>query len=109
MGLPLSFNYFITLAPREEKYKVLKAKCIPDPKDAGHKSMCEYTRQHQHFISTIANEKPLISKPLNDVLTWERRNTPTGCYCDPNGRMHKWGIVYEVLHYALVRRENNEV
>lgn len=108
MGMPLTFNYFITLSPKEENYRILKTKCIPAPNDTGHKCMCEYTRHHQVFISNIANEKPLISKPLNDVLTWERRNTPTGCYCDPNGRMHKWGIVYEVLHYALVNHKNGE-
>lgn len=108
MGMPLMFNYKITLASRKENYRILKAQCTPDPEDTGHKSMCEYTRNHHLFISTISNEKPLVSRPLNDVLTWERRNTPTGCYCDPNGRMHKWGIVYEVLHYALVKHEENK-
>ena len=108
MGMPLVFNYSITLAPEKEHYRILEARCSPDPGDTGHTYMCEYTRRGDAFLANISGEQPLIAQPLNDVLTWERRNTPTGCFCDPNGRKHKWGIVYEVLHYALVNRKNDE-
>jgi hypothetical protein len=28
-----------------------------------------------------------------------------GCYCEPNSRKHKWGLVLETIHYALVQKE----
>ena len=56
-------------------------------------------------MGSIANEKPLLGKPLNEVLAWERPYDPSGCYCDSARRAHKWGLVFEVIHYALVQRE----
>jgi hypothetical protein len=54
-------------------------------------------------MSRIAEEKPLIGRPLGDVLHWKREFSPTGCYCDRASRDHKWGLVLEVIHYALNR------
>ena len=56
-------------------------------------------------MENIAGEKPLLGRPLNEVLGWERRSSPSGCYCDLDRRLHKWGLVLEVLHYALVQQE----
>jgi hypothetical protein len=56
-------------------------------------------------MRSVANEKPLLGKPLNDVLTWKRPASPSGCYCNSARREHKWGLVFEVIHYALVQHE----
>ena len=56
-------------------------------------------------MRSIAGEKPLLGRPLNEVLTWERAYNPSGCYCDSPRREHKWGLVLEVIHFALARRE----
>jgi hypothetical protein len=56
-------------------------------------------------MQRIASEKPLLGQPLNDVLNWERSCESSGCYCDEDRRAHKWGLVFEVIHYALVQRE----
>jgi hypothetical protein len=29
--------------------------------------------------------------------------SPAGCYCEPDSRQHKWGLVLETIHYALAR------
>ena len=42
---------------------------------------------------------------MNEVLTWQRASSPSGCYCDADRRAHKWGLVLEVIHYALAQRE----
>jgi hypothetical protein len=26
-----------------------------------------------------------------------------GCYCEPNSRTYKWGLVLETIHFALAR------
>ena len=53
----------------------------------------------------ITEERPLLGRPLNDVLRWQRSYDPSGCYCDGSRREHKWGLVLEVIHFALARRE----
>ena len=68
--------------------------------------MCEYIRNPENLMQSIENEKPLIGKQLNEILNWKFQFNPEGCYCKPYSREHKWGLVLEVLHYALVRYEN---
>ena len=56
-------------------------------------------------MRSIATEKPLLGRPLDDVLTWQRAANPSGCFCDSARREHKWGLAFEVIHFALAQRE----
>ena len=56
-------------------------------------------------MSAIDSEKPLLGRPLNAVLEWRREPNGAGCYCEPQSRNHKWGLVLETIHYALVQKE----
>jgi hypothetical protein len=67
--------------------------------------MCEYINNGERLTATIARECPLVGRPLNDVLMWKRPFSPAACYCDAESRMHKWGLVLEVIHFALAKRE----
>jgi hypothetical protein len=67
--------------------------------------MCEYIRDADSLMANIESEKPLLGRPLEDVLSWERAASPSGCYCEEGMRMHKWGLVLEVLHFALAQFE----
>jgi hypothetical protein len=67
--------------------------------------MCAYLDNPQKLMGSIAGEKPLLGRPLNEVLAWPRPTSPAGCYCDADSRAHKWGLVFEVIHYALVEHE----
>jgi hypothetical protein len=107
LGRPLEFDYHVKLGPRQQGYRILESRCEPAPGDAGHTSMCEYLRDPDSLMLNISGEKPLLGRPLNDVLTWQRRSSPSGCYCDYEGRIHKWGLVLEVIHYALARRQDD--
>jgi hypothetical protein len=105
MGQPLEFHYHIKLSPRTDGYRITEANCAPAPGDNGHTQQCEYLNDAVALMGSIANEKPLLGRPLNDVLTWERATNPSGCYCDIERRLHKWGLVFEVIHHALVQIE----
>ncbi len=107
MGHMLEFDYHIKLSSPAENYKVLAAQCAPAPGDAGHTLMCQYLENRRQLMIAIDNEKPLLGKPLNDVLSWEREYNPSGCYCSPESREYKWGLVFEVLHYALAQQEKS--
>ena len=101
MGMPLRFEYKIALDPHGNVLHIKNAHCGPAIEDNGYKSMCEYIARPNQLMNEIADELPLVGKSINEVLTWDRTSSPSGCYCAKPSRMHKWGMVLEVIHYAL--------
>ena len=105
MGQPLEFHYHVKLSPPTDGYRITETNCAPAPGDTGHTQQCEYLNDAIGLMGSIADEKPLLGRPLNDVLSWERAANPSGCYCDIERRLHKWGLIFEVIHHALVQNE----
>ena len=105
MGRPIQYDYDILLGPASDKHRILESSCHPAPGDTGHALQCEYLKDGALLMRSIDRETPLRGQPLNDVLAWERPYNPSGCYCDADRRFHKWGLVFEVIHFALVQRE----
>lgn len=101
MGRPLAFDYVVTLSRPEDNYTILEADCRPSPDDEGHKFMCAYLSDADSLLHALATEKPLLGRPLNDVLTWSRTSASSGCHCDAQSRTHKWGLALEAIHFAL--------
>jgi len=106
LGQPLEFHYFVKLESARDNYRITEASCVPAPGDIGHAQQCEYLQDAVALMGSIASEKPLLYRPLNDVLSWDRPPNPSGCYCDIERRNHKWGLVFEVIHFALAHRRN---
>ena len=96
------------LGPRGEGYPIREQQCGPAPGDDGHRYMCRYMTNSEHLMVAIDKEKPLLGQRLDDVLTWQRPLIAPSCHCEPASRKHKWGLVFETIHYALVRREQRE-
>jgi hypothetical protein len=105
MGRPLHFHYHVRLGPREDRYPVLEQWCGPAPADDGYTAMCRYLSDPEELMTAIAMDRPLHGQPLDEVVRWTRPASPAGCYCAPESRQHKWGLVLETLHYALARME----
>jgi hypothetical protein len=105
LGHPLAYDYHVRIGVPEEGCRVLEAGCVPAPGDDGFTFMCAYRDNPELLMSAVGREKPLLGRPLNDVLTWARKTSPSGCYCDADSRNHKWGLVLEVIHFALVQRD----
>jgi hypothetical protein len=103
LGRPLTFLYNVKLGPPEGGYLIREQQCIPAPGDAGHMQMCQY--DGGRLLAAMDGERPLLGQPLDDVLFWQRPDCGAGCYCEPAGREHKWGLVLETIHYALTHRE----
>ena len=78
MGHALKFDYHIKLSSSVENYKVVAARCVPVPGDVGHTLMCQYLENARQLMSAIEREKPLLGKPLNDVLDWNREVQSVG-------------------------------
>jgi hypothetical protein len=102
MGRPLTFHYTVKLGPPEDGYLIRGQRCVPAPGDTGHTLMCQY--DDGRLLTAIDGEKPMLGQPLDDVLAWQRPDCGAGCYCDPAGREHKWGLVLETIHYALTHK-----
>jgi hypothetical protein len=107
LGRPLAFDYEVMLGTRAEGYPIVAQKCAPAPGDTGHRQMCQYQRRGEELMAEIARETPLTGMPLDDVLEWRRASSPAGCYCEPQAREHKWGLVLETIHYALSQLEKH--
>jgi hypothetical protein len=105
LGRRLEYEYHLKLDAAEEGYKIVEMSCAPAPGDSGHTYMCEYLNNAKLLDQMIENEKPLLGRPLNEVLVWKRPFSPSGCFCDSLSRQHKWGLVLEVIHYALMQDE----
>jgi hypothetical protein len=105
MGRPLQFSYQVTLGRRQDGYPILEQSCGPAQGDEGHLAMCRYISERDGLMAAIAAERPLHGRRLDDVVRWARPANPAGCYCEPESRQHKWGLVLETIHYALARRD----
>ena len=105
LGRPLAFDYTLTLGRAEEAYVIREADCRPAPGDEDHQQMCAYLADAPALMQAIATEKPLLGRPLGDVLGWARVAAPAGCHCDGPSRAHKWGLALEAIHYALAHRD----
>jgi hypothetical protein len=101
LGRPLAFHYRVRLGPRAEGYPIREQACTPVPGDTGYRAMCEYLRDGEALVEAIAREAPLAGQPLDAVLSWKRPAIGPGCYCEPDARQHRWGLVLETIHYAL--------
>jgi len=105
MGRAFEFHYTVTLGPRQGGYIVLEQRCEPAPGDEGHQYMCGYRTGAVMLMSSIANEKPLLGRPLDEVLGWQRTAGGASCYCESSGGAQKWGLALETIHFALAQQE----
>ncbi len=105
MGRPLMFLYRVKLGPRAEGYPIREQQCAPAADDDGYTYMCRFIEDGDALMTAIEREKPLKGERLNAVLAWKRTPNGAGCYCETASRDHKWGIVFETIHYALVQKE----
>jgi hypothetical protein len=107
MGRRLAFDYRVALGPRDAGYPIQSQSCTPADGDDGYASMCEYLREGRALIDQIAREAPLVGRPLDEVLSWKRPAIGPGCYCERDARLHKWGLVLETIHFALMNERED--
>jgi hypothetical protein len=98
----------VKLGPRADGYPILEQSCGPAPGDTGYTAMCKYIEDSESLMAAIEIEKPLFGQRLNSILTWRRESNVAGCYCEASSRNHKWGLVFETIHFALMQKELSE-
>jgi hypothetical protein len=105
MGRSLAFDYSVKLGARAQGYPILEQRCVPAAGDTGHTKMCQYLENPDRLMNSINREKPFRGEQLNAVLAWNRKLSAAGCYCEPESREHKWGLVLETIHFTLAQKE----
>ncbi|MBI5471456.1 MAG: hypothetical protein HY961_03835 [Ignavibacteriae bacterium] len=103
-GHPLEFHFRVRLSAANDGHRIFDMSCAPAPGDRGHTLMCDYVANPTSLMEQVSHEKPLLGNRLGDVLTWKREFSPAGCFCKEASRIHKWGLVLEVIHFALTQR-----
>lgn len=105
MGRPLAFDYRVVLSGPDGGHRILETSCAPAPGDTGYEHTCAYIDDPDRHLHEIAADRPLIGRPLEEVLSWKRVPAPSGCHCTAESRIHKWGLALEAIHFALgIRR-----
>lgn len=104
MGRPLAFDYQVSLTGADDGYRILDSRCIPAEGDDGYQYTCAHLADPDRLMADIAEERPLLGRPLDDVLAWNRPTAPAGCPCTADSRAHKWGLALEAIHFALARQ-----
>lgn len=102
-GRPLALDYAVTLSGPQDGYTILESSCRPAPGDVGHTFMCAYLSDSDGLMRSLDREKPLIGRPLGEVLRWTRSTASAGCHCSADRRVHNWGLALEAIHFALVQ------
>ncbi|MEJ1971074.1 MAG: hypothetical protein WDM96_00655 [Lacunisphaera sp.] len=103
MGQPLAFDYRVAMTGPDQGYRILESSCTPAPGEEGYQSTCAYLNDPDGLMQEIAAERPLVGRPLDDVLTWNRPVASAGCPCTADSRAHKWGLALEAIHFALAQ------
>ena len=98
MGRPLAFDYRVVL---DRDRRIVASACAPAAGDEGFQSTCAYLADPERFRQSIAGDRPLLGRPLDDVLGWARPTAPSGCHCHADSRLHKWGLALEAIHFTL--------
>jgi hypothetical protein len=108
-GRPLAFDYTVELSAQDDGWIIRRSDCSPTRGDDGYKLMCASLNDLSALRTAMEEEKPLVNRPLSDVLSWKRAHAPSGCYCAADSRLHKWGLALEAIHFALARVEPRDV
>ena len=106
LGRPLAFDYLVSLAPPSESYTIRSSTCQPAAGDQGYTFMCAYISDAAALMEAIGAERPLVGRPLDDVLAWAPTVSSSGCYCDASSRTHKWVLALEAIHFTLATSES---
>lgn len=101
MGRPIAFDYRVVLSGAGLDAKILESSSGPAPGDTGHRFTCAFLDNPDRHLREIAEDRPLLGRPLSDVLGWQRTPAPSGCHCGAEGRIHKWGLALEAIHFAI--------
>ena len=97
MGLPLEALMTVSL---DADGRVASATSHPTPGDRGCDAMCAADKSACRFFAEFGCCDEVIGLTLHEAAFQDWREEPSGCFCTPGNRRHKWRNVFQTLHYA---------
>ena len=106
LGVPITIDYHICLERNGgDGYRVKHSSCKPADDDVGLRSTCAYIDNPSLHMAEIDSYQPLVGMRLEEALAWNPPVSQSGCLCSQAGQNHKWRIVLQTIHFALVNHE----
>jgi hypothetical protein len=106
LGVPITIDYHIYLERNGgDGYRVTHSSCKPADGDVGVRSTCAYLDNPALHMAEMDSYQPLIGMRLDDALAWNPPISQSGCLCSQAAQNHKWRIVLQTIHFALVNHE----
>ncbi len=101
-NVPLVMLYEVGLGPRAEGWPIRRLSVQPEPNDDGHRAQCAFRADEGQWREELQAEQPCLGQPVAAALAWSPTVSPEGCLCTAASRAHKWRIVLQTLHWALM-------
>jgi len=63
--------------------------------------MCAAQSVGRSFLADVGGCDEVIGLTLEEAAFRNCEEEPSGCFCTPGNRRHKWRNVFQALHYAV--------
>lgn len=84
--------------------RVESATAHPAPDDTGCEAMCAAaTCDARRFFVEQVRCGDVVGLTLDEAAARDWQAEPSGCFCTPGNRRHKWRNVFQTLHYLATR------
>ena len=62
----------------------------------------------REFLHEFGNCDDVVGLTLHDAAFRDWHPEPSGCFCTPGHRRHKWRSVFQTIHFAATREASGE-
>lgn len=104
MGMPIEVEMIVTT---DGDGRIESARSYPSADDRGCHLMCAVnsnaTGNATHFFTDVGDCPDVIGQTIEQAAFRDWQVEPSGCFCTPGNRRHKWRNVLQTLHYAIRR------
>ena len=83
--------------------RIEAATARPAATDAACGAMCAAQGNGCRFLSEVGGCDDVVGLTLGEAAFRDWQEEPSGCFCTPGNRRHKWRNVFQALHYAVTR------
>ena len=86
--------------------RIVSATSQPAPHDAGCDAMCAAAAaaacDGRQFLAEFGGCDEAVGLTLAEAAFRDWPVEPSGCFCTPGNRLHKWRNVFQTLHYSRI-------
>jgi hypothetical protein len=100
MGRPIEVTMTVAVGPDA---LIESTSAAPAENDNGCDAMCAAAGAGRDFLAGVGACDEAIGLTLEQAASRDWQESPSGCFCTPANRRHKWRNVFQALHYAMTQ------